>query len=219
MNNITRFNKYGRGPRKTNIYLFILLFAVGGLALTLALGEITKSPVTYSLIAMNVIVFGLVRLNRAQVSELGSSYEHSVYDKEFYRVVTAAFTHREVWHILMNMYSLYNLGGVLEPLVGSARFATMYIIIMLLGGVLSLIIHKKHGPFTLAIGASGVLCGLLGVYIVIVVVLVGLSGIRYFAATLLCLGIMCFSKRIDNIGHLAGLIVGIIYGVCLIVLG
>lgn len=216
MGNIINFNRYGRGPRRKKMYLFILLFAVGGFALALVLGGVTRIPVTYALIIMNAIVFGLVRLGRVQVSELGTSYGHSIYDKEYYRIVTAAFTHKEVWHIIMNMYSLYNLGSVLEPMVSSERFVTMYIVIMLLGGLLSLIIHKKHGPFTLAIGASGVLCGLMGVYIVIVVVLVGLSGIRYFAPTLICLGIMCLSKRIDNIGHLAGLIIGIGYGLCLI---
>jgi membrane associated rhomboid family serine protease len=47
---------------------------------------------------------------------------------DVYRLVTAGFLHAGVFHLLVNMYSLYILGSLLEPAVGRVRFLLIYFV-------------------------------------------------------------------------------------------
>ena len=82
--------------------------------------------------------------------------------------------------------------------------------------MLSARLHKKGSPFTYSIGASGVICGLLGIYIIIAYSVFGFGGIRSLIPTIVLLIAMTASKRIDSIGHFTGLLVGIICGFVLV---
>src|SRR5690349_2369246 len=52
---------------------------------------------------------------------------------EVYRLLTAGFLHAGLFHLLVNMYSLYILGSLLEPAVGRARFLIIYFVGLLCG--------------------------------------------------------------------------------------
>lgn len=177
---------------------------------------IADSPATLVLIVLNLIVFIAVRSGKTGYLKLGSSYEMTIYNKQYYRIISSAFTHEEPMHMICNMYSLFNLGTVLEPVLGTSRFLIFYAIIMVLGGALSCFIHKKYKPLTFSIGASGVLCGLLGIYTVMIVAIYGPSGIRSVLPTMGILLLMTASKRIDSIGHFSGLAVGIACGIVML---
>ena len=178
--------------------------------------ELARYPVTAGIIAINVIVFALVNLKAIEVKKLGSSYIETIQNKQFYRVVTSAFTQKEIMHLACNMYSLYNIGRTLEHILYSRLYAVCYFSIMVIGGLLSARLHKKGSPFTYSIGASGVICGLLGIYIVIAFTVFGFGGIRSLLPTIFLLVAMTASKRIDSIGHFTGLFVGIICGFVLV---
>ena len=96
----------------------------------------------------------------------------------------------------------------------AARFVEgiHYGIIMIFGGLFSCLIHKIKSPYTRSIGASGVICGLLGVYIMIAISFKGLSALASVAPTLLIMVLMTASKKIDSIGHFTGLAVGLVCG-------
>ncbi len=173
-------------------------------------------PVTIIIILINCFVFFLVNIKQLSVRLLGSSYIDTIQNRQYYRVVTSAFTHKEFSHILVNMYSLYNVGTVIERLLGIKRYIIAYLLIMVIGGLIGARLHKKKTPFTLCIGASGVLCGLLGIYIVIAFFSLGFAGIKSVIPTILILILMTGSKRIDSIGHFTGLFVGIVYGIILL---
>jgi rhomboid protease GluP len=173
-------------------------------------------PVTYGIMAANIIIFILINLKVVSVSKLGSSYITSLQEKQYYRIVTAAFTQREFLHLACNMYSLYNIGRVMEHALKSELYAICYAVIMLVGGLVSARIHKKTSPFVLCIGASGVICGLLGIYVVIAYSVMGFSAIRSMLPTFAILALMTTSKKIDSIGHFTGLIAGIICGLVLV---
>ncbi len=173
-------------------------------------------PVTIIIILINCFVFFLINIRHLSVRRLGSSYMDTIQNRQYYRVVTSAFTHQEFSHILVNMYSLYNVGTVIERLLGTERYIIAYLIIMVIGGFIGARLHKRNTPFTLCIGASGVLCGLLGIYIVIAFFNLGFAGIKSVLPTILILLLMTGSKKIDSIGHFAGLFVGIIYGIILL---
>jgi membrane associated rhomboid family serine protease len=97
------------------------------------------------------------------LSTLGSaSYRGEpigVADGEYYRLVTGAFLHdpSNPLHILFNMYILYWLGTMLEPVLGHVRFAALYFA-SLLAGSFGALIANPHG---LTVGASGAVFGLM----------------------------------------------------------
>ena len=174
-------------------------------------------PVTYVLIGCNIIIFILINLKVLDVGKLGSSYILSIQEKQYYRIITAAFTQKEFLHLACNMYSLYNLGTVLEYALGPWLYAGAYALITLLGGTFSARIHKKSSPFTLCIGASGVICGLIGIYLVMAFSVAGFSALKSMLPTFILLALMTTSKRIDSIGHFTGLATGILCSVGIVI--
>ncbi|MBR3581772.1 MAG: rhomboid family intramembrane serine protease [Lachnospiraceae bacterium] len=192
--------------------LFILLFAIVMAAIMAAARLFVNYPTTIGLIGVNIIIFILLQTKKWNTSMLATSYQMTIKEQQFYRLISAAFTQEEPLHLIMNMGSLYNLGVVLEPYMGMKRLLIHYGIIMIVGGLFSCFIHKIKSPYTRSIGASGVICGLLGIYIMIAISFKGLSALASVAPTLLIMALMTASKRIDSIGHLTGLIVGLVCG-------
>ena len=178
--------------------------------------DILNTPATVIIIIINIMIFALVNLKILDVKQLGSSYMETIQNRQYYRIISSAFTQREVMHLAMNMYSLYNIGQVLEHALSTKIYSVCYVVIMLAGGFLSARLHKKGSPFTYSIGASGVLCGLLGIYIVIAFSVLGWAGVRSVLPTIVILVAMTTSKRIDSIGHFTGLAVGLVCGIVLI---
>ena len=104
--------------------------------------------VTYVLIGLNVAIFTLVALDDPstltgggvlrpapglQQYDLGLSKAFLVYEDGWYRIVSSGFLHFGIIHLAFNMLLLYQLGQVLEPVLGRTRFALLYFA-ALLGG-------------------------------------------------------------------------------------
>lgn len=178
--------------------------------------DFTKYPVTFTIIGINIIVFLMINLKVVDTTVLGSSYIKTLQEKQLYRIITSAFTQKEFLHLACNMYSLYNIGQILEYALGHVIYPVCYAIIMIIGGGISARIHKKRSPFTICIGASGVICGLLGIYMVIAYSVMGFSGLKSMIPTIVLLILMTTSKKIDSIGHFTGLFTGILCGIALV---
>jgi membrane associated rhomboid family serine protease len=82
---------------------------------------------------------------------------------DVYRLVTAGFLHAGVFHLLVNMYSLYILGSLLEPAVGRSRFLLIYFVSLLSGSFGALLTD----PNKLTVGASTAIFGLMGAALVV----------------------------------------------------
>ena len=82
-----------------------------------------------------------------------------VADGEYYRLVTGAFLHdpNNPLHIAFNMYILYWLGTMLEPVLGHIRFVALYFASLLAGSFGALV----AAPHSLTVGASGAVFGLM----------------------------------------------------------
>jgi len=87
----------------------------------------------------------------------------SVADGEVYRVVTSGFLHAGPFHLLVNMYSLYILGSMLEPMVGRSRFLLIYFAGLLTGSFGALL----ENPTALTRGASTAIFGLMGAALIV----------------------------------------------------
>ena len=80
-----------------------------------------------------------------------------VAEGEYWRLITGAFLHDGILHIAFNMYILYWLGTMLEPVLGHVRFTALYFA-SLLAGSFGAILAKPHA---LTVGASGAVFGLM----------------------------------------------------------
>src|SRR4051794_12294498 len=70
-------------------------------------------------------------LGGSQVIANFSLYGPAVADGEVYRLVTSGFLHAGFFHLLVNMYSLWILGTLVEPAVGRVRYLLIYFVAML----------------------------------------------------------------------------------------
>ena len=124
----------------------------------------TEPRVTYALIAINVVAFlasGRFGVNGggSQVWDKGVLFGPAIHDQhEYWRLITGGFLHAGFLHIAFNMYLLYLLGQMLEPTLGSVRFAVLYMTSLLAGSFGALLL----APNTVTVGASGAVFGLMG---------------------------------------------------------
>lgn len=82
---------------------------------------------------------------------------------EPWRLLTGALVHASFWHVALNMLALYMIGRSLEPLLGRARFLTLYVL-SALGGSVAVTLLAFTTP---VVGASGAIFGLFGALLVI----------------------------------------------------
>ncbi|NHC46441.1 rhomboid family intramembrane serine protease [Motilibacter aurantiacus] len=94
----------------------------------------------------------------------GVSYYKGVATGEWYRLVTAAFLHGSVLHLLFNMYALWLFGPNLEAAFGRARYAALYLVSAVGGCAVS----YAFSPLgTASVGASGAVFGLFAAQLVV----------------------------------------------------
>ena len=133
---------------------------------------ITRPYVTLTLIALNVVVFGLEQLSATDptngLNQLELSYGMNPWaiaaQNEYYRLFTSMFLHENLLHIGFNMLVLWMLGPQLEQVLGHVRYTTLYVVAGLGGAVASF----WFSPVTIVgIGASGAIFGLMGAYVVV----------------------------------------------------
>lgn len=121
--------------------------------------------ITRILISLNVLAYvwelytGALRSDAALIRDGVLQPILVTQDHEWWRVITAAFLHAGIWHIGLNMLSLYWLGRFIEAVVGSFRMALIYFVAMIVSG-LTVVFFSP--PYALTLGASGAIFGLFG---------------------------------------------------------
>lgn len=194
-------------------------------------------PFTIALVAVSILVAVVSRLGQQHEPVLNwltiNSYESvdvangiriswrpglpDIRSGQIWRLVTPIFIHYGILHILFNMLWMVQLGGLLEQLRGTVRFAFLVLTIAVLSNVAQYI---SSGP-TFG-GMSGVVFGLfgyawmksrydpgLGIYVPPNLVLF------MIAFMFLCMTGMI--GNIANAAHTVGLVTGIVIGVAPVV--
>lgn len=125
-----------------------------------------EPSLTYVLIAANVLAFlgvvasgGSLLDGGGTVTAEGALQGDAVEEGEWWRLVTSGFIHAGVFHLFLNMFILYILGGLLEPAVGQLRLGLVYLVALLSGSFGALLLTS---PGRLTVGASGAVFGLMG---------------------------------------------------------
>jgi membrane associated rhomboid family serine protease len=122
-----------------------------------------KPVITYALIAINVAMFVLQTVSKGVQSDL-VLFSPAVADGDLYRLVTSAFMHYGVTHLLFNMYALFVVGPALEMALGRLRFTGLYALSALGGSVLVYLLSPLNAATA---GASGAVFGLFGATFVV----------------------------------------------------
>ncbi|MBS6601624.1 MAG: rhomboid family intramembrane serine protease [Clostridium sp.] len=172
--------------------------------------------VTMIIIAINVVLYiitaimskNILDINAYVLLYMGGNYGALVSKGQVWRLLTCAFLHGGLIHILCNMYALYAIGPQVEILFGRVKYIIIYFFSAIGGSLLSF----TCSPNNLSIGASGAIFGLFGAMVVFVLkykdripkkVLNNLFGV-----IILNLLIGFNLQGIDNFGHIGGLLAG-----------
>ncbi|MFJ7767098.1 rhomboid family intramembrane serine protease [Streptomyces sp. NPDC097107] len=131
---------------------------------------------------------------------------------EWERLLTGAFLHVSpfegtfgILHITMNMIALWQLGRVVELMLGRVRFAVLYLLSALGGSVLQLVFDD---PWQSSVGASGAVFGVAAAYYVLHRRLgADMTSVNRFMGLLL-LWLVVSAGLTSWQGHLGGLLVG-----------
>lgn len=178
------------------------------------------SPITFALLAIIVVVFGFEVVaggskNTQVLYALGAIVPDLFASGQYWRLLAAMFLHIGILHLALNLWALYQLGGVFEMLFGSKRFAVTYF-------VSGLVASAASAMFTngLAAGASGAIFGILGALIVAIrrsprfrhapwgrgLV----QQLLFWAAINIVIGFT--TPGIDNAAHIGGFLAGLLLG-------
>src|SRR5689334_13513308 len=88
--------------------------------------KLPKTPyVTYTMIALNVIIF-LLTIGQNSYVWGGNNHYFTIEQGGYYRIVTSMFLHANLIHIGFNMYALYAIGRTLEGYIGHLPFSIVY---------------------------------------------------------------------------------------------
>jgi rhomboid protease GluP len=205
-----------------------------------------SAPGTYLLLAINIAVYlwmvthGVSPKDPTENDLLhyGANVTWLVLHGQWYRLLTATFVHVGLIHLLTNMWCLWNLGILGEPLIGPYGMVAVYLLTGIAGNLLSMAwnvvftlrTHDAVYLMQVGAGASGAVFGIAGILIVL------LSNRRLpfpweelrrlrssvvkFALINLVIGISTIvvnvGIRIDNSAHIGGFLSGLALGVPLV---
>ena len=183
-----------------------------------------KSYVTGILIAYNVITFLYLEIAGSSqdvrfMAESGAVFAPAViYEKEYYRLLTAIFMHFGIDHIINNMIVLFALGDNLERALGHVKYLILYLACGVGSNLVSLLMG---GPDSMVVsaGASGAIFGMVGGLLTAVLKNKGrledlnIRQLAFMVALSLYLGFT--ESGVDNVAHVAGLLLGILFGLIL----
>lgn len=121
-----------------------------------------KIIVTKVLIALCVLVYIISQFITDDFTKslilLGANNRGLVLTGEFYRLLTSAFLHGSLMHLIVNMYSLWVIGSQVETYLGKLKFIIIYLLSAIMGSLFSIVFLEN----SLSVGASGAIFGLMG---------------------------------------------------------
>lgn len=161
--------------------------------------------VTVSLIMVNLVIWLLQVIPGSTVTTT-LLYAPLLTIIEPWRMFTAGFVHspESPWHILINVYSIYIFGRVIEPMLGPSRFLVLYLVSIFGGSAMVLWLSEPTVP---VVGASGAFFGLMGAYLIMLRAIGDKSGLLVgLIAVNLAFGFIV--PGISWQGHLGGLLAG-----------
>ncbi len=205
-----------------------------------------SAPGTYILLGINIAVYLWMVAHGVDpklpsdgaLVHYGANNTWMVLHGQWYRLLTATFVHVGLLHLASNMWCLWNLGILGEPLLGPMAMLAVYMVTGIAGNLLSMAInvaftHWFRNPqylLEVGAGASGAVFGIAGILIVLLSnrrLPIPWSELRrlrssvvQFSLINLAIGLSTMfihvGVRIDNSAHIGGFASGLALGVPLV---
>jgi len=141
-------------------------------------------------------------------------------DSEPWRLVSSAFLHIGLMHLLFNGFAMYFFGQVAEPMFGSAKFLALFLLSAIGGNLLNNYVTWQGivdgtGQAGLSAGASGGIMGIGGALLIAALFKISVNGmVLNLKSLIFIMGINLVYgfavPGIDNAGHIGGAVTGII---------
>jgi membrane associated rhomboid family serine protease/antitoxin component YwqK of YwqJK toxin-antitoxin module len=178
-------------------------------------------PATVALIVINTVIFIITYLEAGTLDnprwtltllEMGAEFNPYTLDKQWYRIISHMFLHGHTLHLVLNMVALFFVGKQLETVIGAIKFLWLYF----LAGIGSALLSLSWSFFTIGVGASGAVFGLLGFLLVINLIYTHKTGgsiipiLVTFAILAIANIVLGKAFHADHAAHLGGLITGIV---------
>lgn len=159
------------------------------------------------------------------LDKLGAMDTQKAADGEVWRLLSCAFLHGGVFHIVVNMFWLVDLGRFCEPLLSSPKFFTVYLLcaigaslgslgyVYVLPEALQLLGVDFFPRGRLSVGASGAVAGLFGLVLVYSIKERHPALRDMLVRWLVIIVLITFLiPRVDHVGHAGGFLTGCLLG-------
>lgn len=106
---------------------------------------IKDTPIVYTLIIINIIVFAIIKLQPDMKNTLAlwlpihTNYQH-------WQWLTSIFSHKRIGHLFFNMFALWSFGLAVYYRLGTAKFLLIYLLSAFAGSAL----HLLHADYQLS---------------------------------------------------------------------
>ncbi len=197
------------------------LFSLGDLLLA----RRPRLLVTPAIIAIDVAVFvamvaqsGGPMFSSPTLVRWGGLFPAAVVDGQWWRLLTSMWLHAHPLHLVLNLVFLWQLGSIVERMLGPLVFLIVYLLAGVLATAVSLQTLAGNG---VSVGASGAIFGLVGVLLAVAVTSRRIHGLGRLMADLQkrLIGVVLANlvagfliPGIDNGAHVGGLVAGLLLG-------
>jgi len=160
----------------------------------------------------------------------------------FLQLLTHIFLHGGLAHLVGNMLFLWMFGGAISSAVGWQWYSGLYLALGALAGYFGHVAFAPDGPPVPLVGASGAICGLTGIYLVLfprhdvhmaiwfriawwirpwikTFPLTGIYAVLFFTAFDVAALALGWTGSVANAVHIAGFLSGIVIGLVLLLTG
>jgi len=182
---------------------------------------------TLALLLINFAIFVIVNVYPSSIPYLALVPFLFLYEHYYWQPLTYMFVHRQLFHFLFNMIALWSFGEAVENIIGGRGLVVLY----LYSGLVSALFELSLGNFlsnwywySVMLGASGSIMGIVALYAILrprSIVYLWVIPVPAIALVLLILALESFFAltnvlpQIAHLGHLGGLVAGVIPGLYL----
>lgn len=238
-------NTYGRssGPNYNNVQnniikplIFVTIFSLATyfampyLFTYTPMAAFKKNPqnLIYTIIGMNVIIFGLWQIRYSNAFLYKTLERFFVMDRSAlsrttnWSLILSSFSHQEPFHLFVNMLCLYSFSGSMVSVLGITGFSSLYLIAGAWASFFSLAYSQLFRHFGRSLGASGSISGVFTAFATIfpnagiAFFFIPIPGGAQVAAGLFAVynvaGCLLRWGNFDYAAHLGGMLIGFLWG-------